>query len=238
VKQVISETPQRSVRRILSDISNSSSVTSVYRTLRFDLKLTPYTIPVLQHLKDSDVSQRFDFSVWMTDNAEILTNVWFSDESHFYLDQKLNKQNHRHWSDVRPNIFVEKSCHAEKVTVWAAINSTGIIGPFFFQDQDGNTETINSDCYLSLLKYKFLPALRRKGVDMRQTWFQQDGAAPHTAQRVLDWLKKTFDKRFISLKTECNWPPHSPDLSPLDFFSLGLSQGQSLQSAAKDNRSA
>jgi bifunctional N-acetylglucosamine-1-phosphate-uridyltransferase/glucosamine-1-phosphate-acetyltransferase GlmU-like protein len=86
---------------------------------------------VLQHLKDSDVSQRFDITVWMTDNAEILKNVWFSDESHFYLDQKLNKQNHRHWSDVRPNIFVEKSCHAENVTVWAAINSTGIIGPFF-----------------------------------------------------------------------------------------------------------
>ncbi len=111
VMQVIGETPQRSVRRVHSDITNTSSVTSVYRALRFDLKLTPYKIPVLQLLKESDVNQRLDFSTWITDNADILENIWFSDESHFFLDQQLNKQNHRYWSDVKPDIFVEKTCH-------------------------------------------------------------------------------------------------------------------------------
>ena len=41
VKAVINETPQMSVRRVLGDITNSTSSTSIYRKLKFDLKLTP-----------------------------------------------------------------------------------------------------------------------------------------------------------------------------------------------------
>jgi len=43
--------------------------------------------------------------------------------------------------------------------------------------------------------------------------FQQDGAPAHTAALAQDWIKK---KRpgFIG-KSE--WPPNSPDLSPLDY---------------------
>ena len=52
-------------------------------------------------------------------------------------------------------------------------------------------------------------------------WFQQDGATPHTAHHVLKWLKETFATRIVSLKTDIPWPPHSPDLSPLDFFLWG-----------------
>ena len=83
VKQVIDETPQRSIRRILSDVSNTSRVTSVYRTLKYDLKVTPYTVPVLQHLKDTDITERVKFSDWMLANSNVLGNIWFSDESHF-----------------------------------------------------------------------------------------------------------------------------------------------------------
>ena len=102
--------------------------------------------------------------------------------------------------------------------MWAALSSSGIIGPFFFE-AEGETETVNSDRYLKLrLKNKFLPALQRKGVHIADVWFQQDGAAPHAAQVVLSWLEKTFGDRFISFKTEKVWPPHSPDLNPLDFF--------------------
>ena len=48
-------------------------------------------------------------------------------------------------------------------------------------------------------------------------WFQQDGATPHSAKHVLSWLHETFGVNFISFKTEKIWPPHSPDLNPLDF---------------------
>ena len=52
VRQVIRETLQMSVRKVLGNISNQASRTSVHRMLRFDLKLTPNTISVMQHLKD------------------------------------------------------------------------------------------------------------------------------------------------------------------------------------------
>ena len=65
------------------------------------------------------------------------------------------------------------------------------------------------------------PALRRKGIDINKIWFQQDGATPHTAGHVLEWLRETFGRKLISFKTDRVWPPHSPDLSPLDFFLWG-----------------
>ena len=75
VKAVIAETPQKSVRRVLGDITNKASVSSVYRMLRFDLKLTPYTISIKQHLKDSDISSRLAFATWMKDRPEIADNT-------------------------------------------------------------------------------------------------------------------------------------------------------------------
>ena len=116
----------------------------------------------------------------------------------------------------------------KKKTVWAALGTEGLIGPYFFQkkddegnvkkDDEGNVKTINSEHYSNLLKRKFLLALRRKGIGMTQVWFQQDGAAPNTAQVVLQWLGRTFDTRLIPWKSDRPWPTHFPDLSPLDFF--------------------
>ena len=68
---------------------------------------------------------------------------------------------------------------------------------------------------------KFVAALKRKGVDLRSEWFQQDGATPHTATATLEMLRENFGQRVISLKTDFNWAPHSPDLNPLDFFLWG-----------------
>ena len=90
----------------------------------------------------------------------------------------------------------------------------GIIGPFWLEDENGDVATINADRYLSILK-RFVRALRRRG-HFNNAWFQQDGATPHTARKVLTFLEETFGNQFISLKHEQEWAPHSPDLSPLD----------------------
>ncbi|GFV01559.1 DUF4817 domain-containing protein [Trichonephila clavipes] len=49
-----------------------------------------------------------------------------------------------------------------------------------------------------------------------ELWFQQDGAACHTAR-----VTKTFGDRLISRFGPVNWPPSSCDLTPLDYFLLG-----------------
>ena len=71
VRQVIGETPQMSVRKVLGNISNQTSRTSVHWMLRFDLKFTPYTIFVMQHLKNSDIESRLLFALWMEENYQI-----------------------------------------------------------------------------------------------------------------------------------------------------------------------
>eukprot|EP00477_Mikrocytos_mackini_P005757 GAHX01009175.1.p1 GENE.GAHX01009175.1~~GAHX01009175.1.p1 ORF type:complete len:58 (+),score=3.68 GAHX01009175.1:115-288(+) len=55
-------------------------------------------------------------------------------------------------------------------------------------------ESVNVERYLNLLKRKVLPALQRKTTNFSRSsvLYQQNGASPHTATRVLDWLDDTF----------------------------------------------
>ena len=63
-------------------------------------------------------------------------------------------------------MYMEKSIHSQKLTVWTALSSSEIIGPFLFENGDGEFETINSTHYVNILKRKFLPAIRRRGLDV------------------------------------------------------------------------
>ncbi|GFX82301.1 hypothetical protein TNCV_973131 [Trichonephila clavipes] len=54
--------------------------------------------------------------------------ILFSDESHFWLNGYVNKQNCRIWSEANPQVYVETPLHPEKLTVWCALWAGGIIG--------------------------------------------------------------------------------------------------------------
>ena len=54
------------------------------------LKLTPYTISIMQHLKPSDIDYRIQFGGRMIEHDNIIKYVWFSDEAHFYLNGNVN----------------------------------------------------------------------------------------------------------------------------------------------------
>ena len=154
VRQVIGETSQISLRKVLGNIANQASRTRVHRMLRFEIKLTPYTISVMQHFKDSDIESRLHFA-----HDQIADVIWFSDEAHFHLNAQVNKRNCWFWGSEKPDLFLEKPLHGKTATAWTAVSSAGIIGPFFFEDESGDIATVNSDHYLRLLRNKFLPAL-------------------------------------------------------------------------------
>ena len=95
--------------------------------------ITPYRISIMQHLKPSDIQARMDFALWADEQTQnFWNNVWFSDEDHFHLSSEVNKQNIRFGGSEKPDLYVEKPLHNEKVTAWAALSANGIIGPFFF----------------------------------------------------------------------------------------------------------
>ncbi|GFW47352.1 uncharacterized protein TNCV_335221 [Trichonephila clavipes] len=107
----------------------------------------------------------------------------------------------------------------EKLTVWCALWAGGIIGPYFFKNDEGHNVTVNGDRYRAMITNFFIPELNNH--DVQELWFQQDGATCHTARATIDLLKDTFGDRLISRFGPVNWPPRSCDLTPLDYFLWG-----------------
>ena len=106
------------------------------------------------------------------------------------------------------------------MTAWCSLGSKRIIGPYFFDDDQGSTVTVNGENYLKMLKLYYIPALRRRK-ELEYTTFQQDEAPPHIANIVLDFIREKFDDRLISRNCAVFWPAYSPNLNPCDFFLWG-----------------
>ena len=51
--------------------------------------------------------------------------------------------------------------------------------------------------------------------------FQKDGAPSHWGLHVCEFLNKTFSDRWIGRDGPISWPPHSPEITLLDFFLWG-----------------
>lgn len=86
---------------------------------------------MMQNFKGSDIAMKLKFAQWMTNNNDNADPVWFTDESHFYLNLPINKRNDRVWGKERHQYWNEKPLHDDKVTVWADLSFAGVIGPFF-----------------------------------------------------------------------------------------------------------
>ncbi|GFV76004.1 transposable element Tc3 transposase [Trichonephila clavipes] len=126
--------------------------------------------------------------------------ILFNDEAHFWLNGYVNKQNCRIWSEANPQVYVGTPLHPEKLTVWCALWAGGIIGPYFFKNDEGHNVTVNGD----------------RSCGSNET-------AQHVTQLVpqIDLLKDMFGDRLISRFGPVNWPPRSCDLTPLDYFLWG-----------------
>ncbi|GFW79171.1 uncharacterized protein TNCV_2475781 [Trichonephila clavipes] len=145
--------------------------------------------------------------------------ILFSDEAHFWLNGYVSKQNCRIWSEANPQVYVKTPLHPENLTVWCALWVGGIIGPYFFKNDEGHNVTVNGDRYRAMITNFFIPELNHH--DVQELWFQQDGVTCHTARATIDLLKDTFGDRLISCFGPVNWPPRTCDLTPLDYFLWG-----------------
>ncbi|GFU70500.1 putative DD41D transposase [Trichonephila clavipes] len=81
-------------------------------------------------------------------------------------------------------------------------------------------QPVNDDRYRAMITNFFIPELNNH--DVKELWFQQDGATSHTTRATIDLLKDTFGDRLISRFGPVNWPPRSCDLTPLDYFLWGM----------------
>ena len=99
-----------------------------------------------------------------------------------------------HLGHKNPHAYIEKPTHPKQVTVCCGFWSRCIIGPFFFENEQGETFTVNGDRYRAMLN-KFL-------FTIGNIWFQQDVATWHTAEATLYVLRPVFEDRIISRRAD------------------------------------
>ena len=75
--------------------------------------------------------------------------IIFSGEAHF--DIGGYKQNCRLWGTENPHAYIEKPTNPKRVTVLCGFWSKGIIGSFFFENEQGEVVTVNGDRYRAML---------------------------------------------------------------------------------------
>ncbi|GFU17906.1 putative DD41D transposase [Trichonephila clavipes] len=153
---------------------------------------------VALHFKYDQARRRF--VEWAQNDIAVVPDfhkrILFSDEAHFWLNGYVNKQNCRIWSEANPQVYVETPLHPEKLTVWCTLWAGGVIGLYFFKNDDGHSVTVNGDRYRAMITNFFIPELNNH--DIQELWFEQDGATCHTACVTIDLLKDTFGDRLIS----------------------------------------
>ena len=215
VRQAFQRSPMKSIRTAARQLELPRS--TVHKVLHKNLRFYAYKVQMLQALQPNDIPKRKEFAVNMlqriSEDEAFFKRVCFSDEATFHASGKLNKQNVRIWGSEDPHASRELQRDSPKVNVWCGIMCNRIIGPFFF-----NEASITADVYLDLLtEYVAL-----KLIDFQPTIiFQQDGAPPHCRLHVREFLNETFPDRWIGRDGPISWPPHSPDITPLDFFLWG-----------------
>ena len=135
VKNSVGRSPKKSVRRCSQELGMTRE--SLQCVLTSDLHLYAYKIQIKQQLTDADKEKRVTMCEWfcnMLENDEnFLENVWFSDEAHFLLSGHVNSKNIVFWGSEVP----DEVLHSVKCTAWLAMSKHGIIGPYWFEDDDG-----------------------------------------------------------------------------------------------------
>lgn len=184
LKEMFSDDPSKSIRGASRDTGFSYGM--IQSILKEDLHLKPYKFHEWHKLLDGDYQKRVEFADFFMDlPRNALSLLICCDEAYFYLTRQLNSQNDRLWLESKPSDKIERPLHDQKVLVWCAISCGRTYGPYFFE------ESVNQDNYLDMLKNFFW----KKHCQLPNShlhYFLQDGATPHTANSVQDYLKNKF----------------------------------------------
>ncbi|GFW09478.1 uncharacterized protein TNCV_3995851 [Trichonephila clavipes] len=133
--------------------------------IKDDLKL-PETLGPNSKFKYDEARRRF--VEWAQNEIAVVPDfhkrIFFSDEAHFWLNGYVNKQNCHIWSEANPQVYVETPLHPEKLTVSCALWAGGIIGPYFFKNDECHNVTVNGDRYRAMITNFFIPELNTHDV--------------------------------------------------------------------------
>ena len=169
-------------------------------------------------LHPGDSAVRLEFCRWLYTICQLLPLILSTDEATFTRNGIDNTRNSHRWSHENPRGTVETNFQSRfSISVWC-----GMI------DDMLNCPVISDD---SMTGQK-LPRLSAKELQKRlrdfplptriPMYFQDDGALSHYTRHVMQHLSDIFPNRCIGRGSTINWPPRSPDLTPLDLLFMGV----------------
>lgn len=214
----VHENPHVSTRNLsnLIDISQSSAS----RILRKN-KFHPYHINLTQELHGEDFNNRVRFCNWAMENIrrnpQLLSFILFTDEATFKSNGCVNRHNMHYYATENPHWM--RNVDSQRVwslNVWGGIIGDFVVGPHFFEGP------LNGDNYLNFLIMVLPELLEDIPLNVHQNLiFQHDGAPPHYARNVRNYLNNQWREQWIGRGGHISWPARSPDLTPMDFFLWG-----------------
>ena len=120
------------------------SYCTLWRILHLDLQLHPYKAQLRQQLKPVDHLQHRTYMEWVLEQQAVNGN--FLNENLFSY-RYVNEQNCRIWGSEHSQAIKKRPLYPEKVTIWCALYSEVMIGPYFYENEDGTIVTVNSERY-------------------------------------------------------------------------------------------
>lgn len=152
----------------------------------------------------------------MNNYIDVKSILW-TDESNVSNCGIYNRKNSHYWAIENPRETTQVRAQVRFSTnVWCGILGTRIIGPYFYGG------TLTGQKYFEFIQNDLQRLLEQvPDEERRLIIFQQDGAPPHNARIVMDFLQDHFTG-LIANNSETPWPARSPDLTPCDFFLWGF----------------
>jgi hypothetical protein len=124
----------------------------------------------------------------VADDSSLCDRIVWTDEAIFKLNEHVNRHNCVYYVVENPHIVITKQMNALGVTVWTGIWSRGIVGPSFFHN------AITAHSYIEKLNKEIIPAIESQ-MNLKKMFYMYNGALPHNAQSVRDFLDRKFSNR-------------------------------------------
>ncbi|GBM03913.1 hypothetical protein AVEN_185408-1 [Araneus ventricosus] len=193
----------------------------------------PYRPTPVKGLLLRDAKRRHTWCNFVVNNFEdhsiFLADIIWTYEACFSRNGMYNRQNVHTWSPENPRYALEGRHQPRwSINVWCGIFNDRFIGPVFYEG------TLTGQRYLELLQDVIIDFLENLPLhQLRNVWFQHDGAPPYKISNVKQYLMEIFQSLVMVWMVPrygyggfVKWPPRSPDLTPLDFFLSGHIKGQ------------
>jgi transposase len=193
----------------------SISSSTIHNILTKDLKLTPRKAKNTFLLTKKNKESRVEFAKYIKDKGIKGENIFFTDESRFLLSSPLNpitnqirfsEEDTKKLKEGDPDIY--EKLHRPLPKYSQGFMVAGGISYYGPGELIFCVGTMDTKCYKRTLNY-YKDDINRLHPML---YFQQDNAACHTSKESMEFIKN--EENFIRVLE--NWPPNSPDLSPIE----------------------